>query len=74
MLIVMCRKIEKVTIFRIIKSVDNDAFITQCNVNGVYGKGFDNMRVKMKKNIAEDDRHVHPQTFYGNEADKDYQS
>lgn len=74
MLIVMCRKIEKVTIFRIIKSVDNDAFITQCNVNGVYGKGFDNMRVKMKKNIADDERHVHPQTFYGNEADKDYQS
>ena len=43
MLIVMCRKIETVTIFRIIKSVDNDAFITQCKVNGVYGRGFDNV-------------------------------
>lgn len=47
-LLVMCRKIESVTIFRIIKSIDSDAFITQANVNGVYGKGFDNVKVKMK--------------------------
>ena len=47
-LLVMCRKIESVTIFRIIKSIDSDAFITQANVNGVYGKGFDEMKVKMK--------------------------
>lgn len=44
-----CRKIESVTIFRIVKSIDENAFITQSNVNGVYGKGFDTMRVKMKK-------------------------
>lgn len=50
MLMVWCRKIESVTIFRIIKSIDDKAFISQANVNGVYGKGFDNMRVKMKKN------------------------
>ena len=48
-LMVWCRKIESVTIFRIIKSIDEQAFITQANVNGVYGKGFDTMRVKMKK-------------------------
>lgn len=48
-LLVWCRKIESVTIFRIIKSIDNEAFITQSNANGVYGKGFDNMRIKMKK-------------------------
>ncbi len=48
-LLVWCRKIESVTIFRIIKSIDNDAFITQSNANGVYGKGFDVMRIKMKK-------------------------
>ncbi len=24
------------------------AFTTQCNVNGVYGKGFDDLKVKMK--------------------------
>ena len=47
-LMVWCRKIESVTICRIVKSIDPDAFITQSNVNGVYGKGFDTMRVKMK--------------------------
>lgn len=47
-LLVMARKIESVTIFRIIKSIDRDAFITQANVNGVYGQGFDQMKVKMK--------------------------
>lgn len=47
-LLVMCRKIESVTIFRIIKSIDKDAFITQANVNGVYGKGFDELKLKMK--------------------------
>ena len=48
MLLVMCRKIESVTISRTIKSIDPDAFTTQCNVNGVYGKGFDDLKVKMK--------------------------
>lgn len=48
-LMVWCRKIESVTIFRIVKGVDENAFITQANVNGVYGKGFDTMKIKMKK-------------------------
>lgn len=47
-LMVFCRKIESVTIFRIVKSIDPDAFITQGNVNGVYGKGFDRMKVRIK--------------------------
>lgn len=47
-LLVMCRKIESITIFRIIKSIDKDAFITQANVNGVYGKGFDQIKLKIK--------------------------
>lgn len=47
-LMVWCRKIESVTIFKIIKSIDPDAFITQTNTNGVYGKGFDKMKVKIK--------------------------
>ena len=50
-LMVWCRKIESVTIFRIVKGVDDNAFITQANVNGVYGKGFDTMKVKMKKSV-----------------------
>lgn len=52
-LLVMCRKIEAVTIFRIIKSIDNNAFITQANVNGVYGNGFDEMKVKIKPHHSE---------------------
>lgn len=50
MLIVMCRKIESVTIFRIVKSIDENAFITQSNVNGVYGKGFDAIKLKIHHN------------------------
>lgn len=53
-LLVMCRKIESVTIFRIIKSIDKDAFITQAHVNGVYGKGFDEIKLKMKLPKPED--------------------
>lgn len=49
MLIVMCRKIESVTIYRIVKSIDPEALVTQGNVNGVYGKGFDIMKVKTEK-------------------------
>lgn len=49
-LLVWCRKIESVTIQRIVKVIDPEAFITQANVNGVYGKGFDTMKVKIKKN------------------------
>lgn len=50
MLLVMCRKIESITIFRIIKSIDEHAFITQANVNGVYGQGFDNIKIKSHHN------------------------
>ncbi len=45
-LLVVCRKIESVTIFRIVKSIDPHAFITQGNVNGVYGQGFDQLKLK----------------------------
>ena len=47
-LMVWCRKIESVTIFRIVKSIDEDAFITQTHANGVYGKGFDRLKIKVK--------------------------
>ena len=55
--LVMCRKIESVTIFRIVKSIDKNAFITQANVNGVYGQGFDMVKLKMKdgKGVKEND-------------------
>lgn len=47
-LMVMARKIESVRIFRIIKSIDPEAFVSQGNVNGVYGKGFDQVKIRMK--------------------------
>lgn len=49
MLLVMCRKIESVTIYRVIKSIDPDALVTQGNVNGVYGQGFDTMKIRIDK-------------------------
>ncbi|MCF0213786.1 MAG: YitT family protein [Muribaculaceae bacterium] len=45
-LLVAVRKQEAVTIFRIAKTIDPQVFITQYNVNGVYGKGFDEIKVK----------------------------
>lgn len=60
-LMVWCRKIEAVTIFRIVKLIDPDAFITQANVNGVYGKGFDTMKVKLKKKKEDAAYHEHQQ-------------
>lgn len=62
MLMVWCRKIESVTIFRIVKSIDPDAFITQAPANGVYGKGFDTMKVKIKKQHDHQDNGGLPQS------------
>lgn len=58
-LMVWSRKIEAVTIFRIVKSIDPEAFITQANVNGVYGNGFDTMKVKLKNKKPEAAYHEH---------------
>ena len=46
-LMVMCRKHESVNIFRLIKETDREAIITQSNVNGVYGFGFDELKVRV---------------------------
>ncbi len=40
-IIVLARKTESTSIFRLVKSIDQQAFVTQTNVVGVYGKGFD---------------------------------
>ena len=55
-LLVMCRRYESVTIFRIVKSIDEHAFIAQGLVNGVYGEGFDTIKLKLPKHqpAAED--------------------
>lgn len=49
MLLVVSRRIESVSIFRIIKAIDPDAFVTQTNVNGAYGMGFDEVKVRINK-------------------------
>ncbi|NLI71905.1 MAG: YitT family protein [Bacteroidales bacterium] len=43
-IVVMARKTESTSIFRLVKSIDKDAFVTQANVVGVYGKGFDALK------------------------------
>lgn len=60
-LLVMCRKIESVTIFRIIKMIDPKAFVTQANVNGVYGVGFDEVKVKLHSHSHGDGASKHSQ-------------
>ena len=52
-LLIVCRKIESVTIFRIVKSIDPKAFITQANVNGAYGQGFDELKYKEDAKLQE---------------------
>ena len=45
----LARKSESAYIFRLIKMIDPNAFISQSAVIGVYGEGFDEMKVKVKK-------------------------
>jgi uncharacterized membrane-anchored protein YitT (DUF2179 family) len=42
--IVMARRNESTSVFRLVQRIDSDAFISQTNVSGVYGKGFEPMR------------------------------
>lgn len=42
--VLLAKRSESVQIFRIIKSIDENAFISQSTVRGVYGKGFDELR------------------------------
>lgn len=48
-LMIMARKYEANEIYRVIKAVDKDAFISVGSVMGVYGKGFDPIKTKKKK-------------------------
>ena len=43
------KKNESVNMFRLIKMIDPNAFVSQSSVIGVYGEGFDEMKVKIKK-------------------------
>ena len=44
----LAKKSESVLIFRLIKMIDPRAFVSQSSVIGVYGEGFDQIKVKVK--------------------------
>jgi len=46
MIMVIVRKYEVTDVFKAIKEIDPEAFISMGDVMGVYGKGFDTMKVK----------------------------
>ena len=48
-LCILAKKRESVNMFRLIKMIDPNAFVSQSSVIGVYGEGFDEMRVSIKK-------------------------
>ena len=47
-LCILAKKNESIIIFRLIKMIDPQAFVSQSAVIGVYGEGFDEMKVKVK--------------------------
>ncbi len=48
-LVLLAKKSESVEIFRLIKMIDPDAFVSQSSVIGVYGEGFDSIKVKVRR-------------------------
>lgn len=52
-LCILARKRESTPIFRLIKMIDPNAFVSQSSVIGVYGEGFDHVKVKVKKKDKE---------------------
>ena len=46
MMFVLAKKRESPIIFRLIKDIDPNAFVSQSAVIGVYGEGFDHIKVK----------------------------
>ena len=45
-LVVLAKRQDAVNIFRVIHDIDPNAFVSQSNVTGVYGEGFDKIKVK----------------------------
>lgn len=52
-LVVLAKKRESTTIFRIIQNIDPGAFVSQSKVIGVFGYGFDKIKVKANKKEEE---------------------
>lgn len=60
-LCILAKKTESVTMFRLIKMIDPNAFVSQSSVIGVYGEGFDEMKVKIPKHEKNSIRNQQPQ-------------
>ena len=45
-LVVLAKKRQSIEIFRLVKDIDPNAFISQSSVIGVYGEGFDRLKIK----------------------------
>lgn len=45
-LVVLAKRRESIEIFRLINRIDPNAFVSQSNVVGVYGEGFDHIKIK----------------------------
>ncbi|MGI6218361.1 MAG: YitT family protein [Bacteroidaceae bacterium] len=45
-LCILAKRKEAVSILRMVKSIDEHAFLSESNVHGVFGKGFDRIKVK----------------------------
>jgi non-canonical purine NTP pyrophosphatase (RdgB/HAM1 family) len=52
-LCILAKKNESINIFRLIKMIDPNAFVSQSAVIGVYGEGFDEMKVHIKQQKKE---------------------
>lgn len=52
-IVLLAKKSESVTIFRIVKMIDPNAFVSQSAVIGVFGEGFDIIKVKVKREHIE---------------------
>ena len=57
-LCILAKKNESINIFRLIKMIDPNAFVSQSSVIGVYGEGFDEMRVKIKEKRSEEIKEI----------------
>jgi len=47
--VVLAKKSQSLEIFRLVRDIDENAFISQSNVVGVYGEGFDKLKIRKKK-------------------------
>ena len=47
--VVLAKKNQSTDIFRLVRDIDEKAFVSQSNVVGVYGEGFDKLKVKKTK-------------------------